>query len=522
MWKQRVQCVLLSVVTISGTAVALRMLLGPLDAPARVRTPLNPAGWFGVALAAFLATSAVPSREHWRGRQPRWQTVTLIASLTALTVIAFRSALFLYFLSDDFILVTLARTVALRQWFTTAGGDGFFRPIGYLSLALTSMWAGVNPVAWHATAVALHAANVVLVFLLSTRLPLSRLASAFAAALFAIHGTRPEAVVWIAGRFDLVATLFLLGGLLFFARSCPAASLICMALAILGKESAYIFPLLLLLFLVAKGDLSRRWIGSLTLFFATAAALFAYRWWLCGGIGGYRDTQTGEPQALTVGPATVKALGLRMWTALFFPINWSTEPHVWLTALLLGYIGALAWFVRSHPDRTLIAWALGFAAVSALPALPLLAIGADLSNSRVLYLPSVGFCWLLAAAIDGLSGRFRWAIAAVIFAFHFAALGHNLDAWEYASRKAKSACVAPAEGITPPGSLLGVPFFANGFPECIELQRNTGATGNGQRRPAPRPGDRPGSELGREQPPAHPPRTMVDGFWRFSGVNWHR
>ena len=58
----------------------------------------------------------------------------------------------------------------------------------------------------------------------------------------------------------------------------------------------------------------------------------------------------------------------------------------------------------------------------------------------------------------------------VILVFNFAALQHNLDAWEYASEKAKTAsavamkCVgSETEGISGlPGSLRGVPFHRPG------------------------------------------------------------
>jgi hypothetical protein len=46
---------LLWVVAVSGFVIALRMLVGPFDAPVRVRVPLNPEGWFGVALTLLLA-----------------------------------------------------------------------------------------------------------------------------------------------------------------------------------------------------------------------------------------------------------------------------------------------------------------------------------------------------------------------------------------------------------------------------------------------------------------------------------
>ena len=47
---------LLSVVAISGLVIVLRMLAGPFDAPVRVRIPLNPEGWFGLALTILLVT----------------------------------------------------------------------------------------------------------------------------------------------------------------------------------------------------------------------------------------------------------------------------------------------------------------------------------------------------------------------------------------------------------------------------------------------------------------------------------
>ena len=486
----------MSVVAISGLVIALRMLFGPFDGPLRVRIPLNPEGWFGLALTILLATKDGKTEpgEKPQQRPDGWWNAAAILVLVGFTTIAFWRTLQFYFLSDDFILVKIDNTFhfTMRQLFTTAGGDGFFRPIGNISLILTSTYAGVNPMAWHATALALHVANVVLVFMLATRLCSSRLAALFAAALFASHGTRPEAVAWIAGRFDLVATFFVLAGLLFFVRShletasvsylYRLASLVCMMLAILSKESAYIFPLLLVLFLIAKRDQSRNCTSVLIPFFVMAVGLFAYRWWLCGGIGGYRDALTGKAQALTFGVSTVKALGLRLWTALYFPINWCVEPNAGMAALMVAYIGALVWLTVTHPDRRLMGFSFGFVIVSTLPPLHLLGIGAGLANSRLLYLSSVGFCLMLAVATDGLNRRVRWIIPALILAFNFAALQHNLDSWEYGSEKAKATsdaaqtCISPGVGQIVvsgiPSSLRGVPFFANGLLEAIDLQRN--------------------------------------------------
>jgi hypothetical protein len=59
-----------------------------------------------------------------------------------------------------------------------------------------------------------------------------------------------------------------------------------MAAAMLSKESARAFPLLLIAF-GAPLRRTRR-------FFLLAAVLFALRCWLAGGIGGYRDPLTGH------------------------------------------------------------------------------------------------------------------------------------------------------------------------------------------------------------------------------------
>ena len=153
-----------------------------------------------------------------------------------------------------------------------------------------------------------------------------------------------------------------------------------------------------------------------------------------------------------------------------------------MAALMVAYIGALVWLTVTHPDRRLMGFSFGFVIVSTLPPLHLLGIGAGLANSRLLYLSSVGFCLMLAVATDGLNRRVRWIIPALILAFNFAALQHNLDSWEYGSEKAKATsdaaqtCISPGVGQIVvsgiPSSLRGVPFFANGLREAIDLQRS--------------------------------------------------
>jgi len=102
-----------------------------------------------------------------------------------------------------------------------------------------------------------------------------------------------------------------------------------------------------------------------------------------------------------------------------------------------------------------------------------------LEGSRVLYLPAVWFCILVALALDGLKSNWRYLTAAGIVLFNVAALQHNLDSWEYASAKAKAACDTAARISMgspklivigkPPGEMRGVQGLRNGFKECVEF-----------------------------------------------------
>jgi hypothetical protein len=491
--------VLAAALLLCGMLIAARTLLGPLI----IKSPMNVEGWFGLSaiLLVFLPIVFLPSRDRKEAVVPqrynlnRWDAFAVFA-IACLVAGAFYRAASFYFLSDDFILLKYARSFSynFHTLFATPGGDGFYRPVAYASMALTSAWAGVNPSHWHWIGFALHAVNSILVFFLAWTLGLPRLASAFAAALFAVHGTRPEAVIWIATRSDLLATFFVLIALITFILSwnearwsllLRAVSLLSMFLAFLSKESSYTVPLVLMVFVASNGGLrTRRGWYSLAPFFAVAAGMLAWRWILFGGIGGYLNS-AGQPEALSLGVMPVlKTFALRLWAVLFFPINWSRQPGLVFGIVMVFYLGALLWLLKSQVAWRDVLVPVGFLLVLALPPLSQLLIGPDLQKARFLYLPSVGFCLLLAVMVQHLKTKSQWVVSVAIITFNLAALFHNMTLWEYASLKARVACSVAAScamGETKvlglPGSLNGVYFFANGFPECVEMQQkgNAGA-----------------------------------------------
>jgi hypothetical protein len=409
----------------------------------------------------------------------RWDILAL-ASLAIAVVLCFAWMAPSYFLSDDFVLLKLAHFPwRTRQIFTTGGGDGFFRPLGYFSYTLSARWADIDPARWHWIGFALHALNAMLVFALAGALGLPRFAGWFAGMLFAVYGANPEAVVWIAGRFDLLATFWVLAALIAWVRWIASGRTGWLAVAgisllagMLSKESAYSFPLLAALALLCSGGGRKRRAWAVLLgFFVLSGILFTCRWHLLGGIGGYGSISLA---------GSAKALLFRMWAILFFPVNWTLPHGGWLIAIAALYAPALAMLFSARADAKRILFALGFIAATAAPAVSLLLIGPDLEKARVLYLPAVGFCLLLATLAERLGPPARAASVAIVLLFHAAVLWHNLTGWRRASEIAQSACETAARCATPlitglPRTWNGVYLFANGFPECVEMNRARGA-----------------------------------------------
>ena len=494
--RRSTQWALGATLAICAVLIVCRTWFGPFRFPIPVRSPMNVEGIFGLAVLLLLLMRATPASPEMQSRYSglnRLDAVALVMIALAVAVAFWRTIPF-YFLSDDFLIVKHARSWhGFRDAFTVVGADRFYRPVTFAYMAWVATWAGLDPALWRAIELGLHAANSCLLFILARTLGFPRFAAGFAAALFAVHATRPETVVWIAGRADLLTTFFVLLSLVFFIRSWDAprsmsvffrlASFAAMSLAFISKESSYTLPLLLGLWLAVNGGLKDRrgWYAFLP-FFTAAACLFAWRWILFGGIGGYADA-AGRPQALSLGFVPVlNTFGLRLWAVLFFPINWSVQPGVVLGIVTTFYVAALFSLSSAAVRRRDLVLTAGWLLALALPPVQQLLIGADLQKARYLYLPSTGFCLLLAAAVTRLNATPRWAVATAVLMFHAVALAHNLSAWQYASEKAKSACAAVTACVTGPdsrmsvlglpGSLNGVYFFANGFPECVAMQRN--------------------------------------------------
>ncbi|HEX3879890.1 MAG TPA: hypothetical protein VHW24_23065 [Bryobacteraceae bacterium] len=456
--------------------IAMRAVAGPFHFGLSAGSPIPAECVFALSSAGLLACASFEKDPSPPLNQSRFWLPFVALALAAIAAYAWTVRF--PFLADDYdhIPHAIRATPAyLTELFTRPAADRFFRPAVFLLYAVEARIAGYARVPWHALSIALHLGVSLLVYLLLRQRRFGLMPALAAALLFLLHGSRPEAVTWIAAQFDLWAALFFLLALLAFLKGWRWLSLVPLLFALLSKESAYVYPLILVFTLWIDRVPTTRWFREAGPAILLTALVFLYRWLLLGGIGGYRDIGTGRPYILTFDILrTGKALTARFGAALEFPINWTHPLEWWLIATLFAAMAAGAVLAVAHANRRKIAFGIGFLLLAALPVHEFLLIDANLEKSRVLYLPSVGFALIFAAALEAARPRVAVIAASAILLFQFAALEHNLKIWRYVSQLAQRTCANAAALPTPAAlsdisnTIDGVYFLHTGLRGCIE------------------------------------------------------
>ncbi len=142
------------------------------------------------------------------------------------------------------------------QWAFTHVHAANWHPLTTISHMLDCQLYGLHPFGHHLTNILFHAAAVILLFLALWRLTSNIWASAFVAALFAIHPLRVESVAWVAERKDVLSGVFFMLTLLAYARYARSdrfswgrytTVLVLFALGLMCKPTLVTLPFVLLL-----------------------------------------------------------------------------------------------------------------------------------------------------------------------------------------------------------------------------------------------------------------------------------
>ena len=413
-----------------------------------------------------------------------------IALLLAVVALAYSNTLLNSFTLDDNLYIDLnpqVTDVSVHGLFAANKIANVFRPVTFATLALNWKIDGARPFGYHLLNFLLHGAATLLFYLLleavflesSQEAPSARdkLVAFAAALLFAAHPIHTEAVSSIVGRAEILAAGFIFAAWLLHLKDRPIAALICFALALLSKESAVVF-----LPLILAGDYARgKWKPRLPYALMAVMTLLylAVLWKVQGGhVGRASISMLDNPLAsLPAGWRILNALRVAWkYVALhFYPAKLSCDYSFnaipvyqdWrhtLPALFAVLVVVAAWIgaIWKRKSALILAGAIyliGFATTANI----LLPTG-TIMGERLAYLPSAGFCLLVALGWSWLRSRQELvalaALTAVVFGFAMRTMERNQD-WRN-NLTLFEAAVRAVPGSAKMHSGLGAQYLATG------------------------------------------------------------
>lgn len=328
----------------------------------------------------------------------------------------------------------------------------YYRPLFTAYLTVNYKLFGLWEPGWHLMNLLVHTGATVAVFFLIKRLSGDRLVATLAALVFGLHPAHVESVAWISGIPDPLAALFFVPSLIWYVRyrlegdkRFLIASVIAYGLSALCKETPLALPLVFIVWeltrpgtrqsLSARG---REIILQLIPYAVVAGAYLALRFAVLGRISWKHPFMARVPDsAIWMTVPYVFVSYLRHLVAPFYLsliygtsfVTTATDPRFFLPAALIGVLGVLLWTNRRKLSGD--SWtALALIVAPLLPVLNLRVFHYEyIIQDRYLYLPSIGFCYLIAILLVRWSLRQRQlatAIAiAVIVAFGVSTYAQN-------------------------------------------------------------------------------------------------
>ena len=297
----------------------------------------------------------------------------------------------------------------------------YYRPLVFLTFLIEQAFGGREPRIFHVSVIAWHVVATLLVYALGVRLlgNTQRVEASLAAFLFAVHPLHVESVAWIAGRSDVIATVFVLLAVYLASqvRHTWAAWLAggAVLLGCWAKEVALAALVLIPArdLLLEKKLLPPRYLPLLL----AAAAYFVTRYLGIGSVGGGLATQADTPQVVRDLFAAVGWYGSK----LLVPINLNAyvpqvppDPVLAILGIVCVLLGSALGIWAWRKGTPVVAFILIWMGVTLAPSLWVIVrrSASAVLAERYAYLPSVGLVWLVAWGLSRVAPPTLWRIAA--------------------------------------------------------------------------------------------------------------
>jgi tetratricopeptide (TPR) repeat protein len=332
------------------------------------------------------------------------------------------------------------------DYYNGTGSSALYRPL----TTLTYLWNyavlgdGPNASGYHAVNFALHAVNILLVYLLALVLFGDAWPAFAMAALWALHPVLTESVTNVVGRADLLAAFGVLAGLLGYIRSITTtgwrriawtlALAAAATVAIFSKESGVVLIAVIVVYELSfrpKATWQVRIAGCLAVLIP-AAIFFAMRKSALAQVSSLLISYCDNPlqqagfwiSRLTAVKVLLAYLGLLLWPARLSPdysynqISLSTGRDIMTIFAVLVWIAiAAAAFLAYRRARTVLFF-IAFFAVTIAPVANLVILVGSIMAERFLYLPAIGFAGVVVWSALALRSRVpsKWMLAALAVA----------------------------------------------------------------------------------------------------------
>lgn len=304
-----------------------------------------------------------------------------------------------------------------------------WHPLTWLSHMLDYRLFGLNPTGHHLVSVAIHIVNALLLFWILTNITGTMWASAFVAAVFALHPLQVESVAWIAEQKTVLSGLFwflTMAAYIHYARR-PGLGryliiLVVFGLCIMTKPIVITLPLVLLLLdywpldrirwghqqnKKAQSRQDQKSIGWLTaekIPLLAISAILGVLTVIAQHSGGAIGTLDKVPLGNRIANAFVsyvKYIGKLVWPsdlAVFYPpsrLNLSNATAV-ICAFVFIVITAISIYTGRRKKYIAVGW-LWFAG-TLVPMIGLVQVGDQAMANRYMYLSMLGLLIIIAMA----------------------------------------------------------------------------------------------------------------------------